>query len=366
MTMWWSWSIAGGCLAIAVMASACGGSSSRDSADRASGGGAAATATGGRSGSSGETGGSDGGQAGDGGGLTGGSGGGSGAPAGSGGSGGGSATGGTAGSAPGGGSGGSATGGAPSSTADMECAQATDCQLLRAPCGCVPYPVDGEPPSVPTACEVDWCAELGVTEEDVACLRGQCSLALECDPTVGTCEEPRPDCPNGEVPAMHEGCYGPCVPVAECVPDYWTLRDYSILEGVWLVGWPGGELHYSVLRFPPSIAQASAGEVEFLADPDLPANVPLLPCSGVGAFSINAMMGSFSLFYPPDCADGAMWDTSIYFEHFDVGYGEHGSTLHATVHIDGVAPDPVGGWWFPADECDVAMTHCGFEDTSTD
>jgi hypothetical protein len=62
----------------------------------------------------------------------------------------------------------------------------------------------------------------------------------------------------------------------------------------------------------------------------------------------------------------SMWDTSIYFEHFDVGYGEYGSTLHATVHIDGLAPDPIGGWWFPADECDAAMTHCGFEDTSTD
>jgi hypothetical protein len=29
------------------------------------------------------------------------------------------------------------------------------------------------------------------------------------------------------------------------------------LEGVWLVGWPGGELHYSVLRFPPSMGMAT-------------------------------------------------------------------------------------------------------------
>jgi len=98
-------------LTFLTAAAACGGSSSDDSAPSESGGAAdsSATATGGRSGSSGSAGGIAGGRAGSGDDLTGGSGGGSGAPAGSGGSG--AVSGGTGGDSAGSGGSGGATGG---------------------------------------------------------------------------------------------------------------------------------------------------------------------------------------------------------------------------------------------------------------
>jgi hypothetical protein len=51
---------------------------------------------------------------------------------------------------------------------------------------------------------------------EVACAYGQCILARSCDRRSVTCDAAAPTCPEGELPSAREGCWGPCIRVADC------------------------------------------------------------------------------------------------------------------------------------------------------
>ena len=45
---------------------------------------------------------------------------------------------------------------------------------------------------------------------------GACDEGTNCDPTDIRCSEPEPSCPEGMLPSVIHGRYGPCVPFASC------------------------------------------------------------------------------------------------------------------------------------------------------
>lgn len=212
----------GGAFAIGV---GCGGKSEqRESSTGGSGAGASAGAGGstGGAGSSGK-GGSD---AGSGGTMAGAAG--AAAPQGGAGAGGGSGSGGTTGVAGKGGtsSAGAGNGGAAgiaaagmggtASAAYPECETADDCFLQSDCCGCKSVPTDGREVCGLDCDESDPCLQTGITSEDVQCANGRCVFGRSCDGTAA-CPALPPECPEGEVPSVADGCWGPCLPPTECL-----------------------------------------------------------------------------------------------------------------------------------------------------
>lgn len=53
------------------------------------------------------------------------------------------------------------------------------------------------------------------------CTDGDCAARTQCDPGLVTCARPAQFCARDELPSVSHGCWGRCVPVAECetVPD---------------------------------------------------------------------------------------------------------------------------------------------------
>jgi hypothetical protein len=182
-----------------------GGSSSGGSAGASNGGDAGTTSTGG---SSPETGGDAGttstGGSGTGGTNTGGSTPNGGAS--------GSSTGGTA---PTGGSAGTGNGG--SGGGGQECESDDDCTLFTDCCTCVSTPsMAPPPPSCDLVCITDRCSADGIAEGDVACRAGRCVVDRSCNHAQATCRSLPPPCPEGEVRAVEDGCWGPCLPPTDC------------------------------------------------------------------------------------------------------------------------------------------------------
>ncbi len=253
------------------------------------------------------------------------------------------------------GTGGSA--GAPASS--VECDAPADCVLSIADCVCRALPASDPQASEVVFCEEDPCAALDVTEANVTCLRGRCSLALACSGQEVECNMVAPDCPEGMTASVADRCWGPCVPVEECMPAPLGAGP-EVFAGVWLIGWEDQGRHYSALRFPPDTGTGYDGPIELLADPGLPANQPLFPCSGVGEFMPTAAWGSFMIEQPADC-DPEENDLYLVFQDFSDAGGRWGSTLHAT--IEAVVAGEVralDAYWFPAAACDAAMTACNF------
>jgi hypothetical protein len=48
---------------------------------------------------------------------------------------------------------------------------------------------------------------------------GACGDGYSCDVYRVRCGDPEPSCPDGQVPAVVAGCWGPCVPIAMCRCD---------------------------------------------------------------------------------------------------------------------------------------------------
>jgi hypothetical protein len=263
-------------------------------------------------------------------------------------------SGGTPGSA--GAAGAMATAGAPPIGDGLECTRPEDCALDRADCGCGASRVEDATTEIPLLCSHDECAELGVTAAEVTCLRNRCSLGFDCDRSHIPGTPYPPECPEGMVGSVSGGQWGPCVPTEECTPSSWHENPEGLYAGVWLIGWEGDALHFSVLRFPPDADTTLHGDIELLSDPGISGNLPFFACSGVGAFMATARNGGFQIDAPPDC--DAMTGLYLVFTDFADANGRWGSTLQATV--ESVQPDILEAYWFPADTCNASMTACTF------
>jgi hypothetical protein len=93
-----------------------------------------------------------------------------------------------------------------------------DCTLYSDCCSCLALgPAEDPPYCDPNiACLVDQCSALRITDADLRCLSGTCSLTVNCDATQVMCDMVEPTCPAGEVPSVEDNCYGPCVAEELC------------------------------------------------------------------------------------------------------------------------------------------------------
>jgi hypothetical protein len=117
-------------------------------------------------------------------------------------------------------------------TQDSDCGEGGVCMIYA--CGaCPPESSDGntacDPRCVgycdyPSPCDTVRCGEGFICKEvEVQCFAAPCDPVAECVP-VGPfncdgpvlCDMVSPECPEGQVPAIQNGCYGPCVPRDQC------------------------------------------------------------------------------------------------------------------------------------------------------
>jgi hypothetical protein len=96
-----------------------------------------------------------------------------------------------------------------------ECQTADDCVLQSDCCGCSSVPRDGRE-FCPLDCERDPCPEMGLSSADVECVYGRCVFARSCDYSA-VCLAAVPECPEGTLPSVAGGCWGPCLPPTECM-----------------------------------------------------------------------------------------------------------------------------------------------------
>ena len=62
------------------------------------------------------------------------------------------------------------------------------------------------------------CRSFRDCEDGAACSFGRCIVdPYVCDELELMCEDPRPDCPQGETPSIVDGCWGECVSLASCL-----------------------------------------------------------------------------------------------------------------------------------------------------
>jgi hypothetical protein len=109
-----------------------------------------------------------------------------------------------------------------------ECADSSTCTLHTDCCNCVALaPGESPPPCGLTECFVTACTARGITEADLACSAGRCTV-YACETDGVACMSPPPSCADGEVPSVHGLCWGSCVPATECV----SIDDCAACDGV--------------------------------------------------------------------------------------------------------------------------------------
>ncbi len=85
------------------------------------------------------------------------------------------------------------------------------------------------------------------------------SVGVDCNPSTVSCKAMQPVCPKGQVPAVENGCWGPCVPVLTCKPE----KDCSTCTNGWCAAYVSFGTEYRCVS--PSI-QCAALACSCLAD----------------------------------------------------------------------------------------------------
>ncbi|MBK7586112.1 MAG: hypothetical protein IPI67_38750 [Myxococcales bacterium] len=85
------------------------------------------------------------------------------------------------------------------------------------------------------------------------------SGGVDCNPSTVQCKAMQPLCPKGEVPAVQNGCWGPCVPILTCK----TVKDCSACTKGWCAAYVSFSTDYRCVS--PSI-QCAALACSCLAD----------------------------------------------------------------------------------------------------
>lgn len=123
------------------------------------------------------------------------------------------------------------------------CLSADECILHDDCCRCDAYYVeDDPPPECDEECDVTMCEYLGVTA--ATCNLDDeiwgCSPSIDCRASSAACEQAPPQCPEGELPTVIDGCWGPCLPATSCYtvddcdacPDGFHCLPYVHIPGI--------------------------------------------------------------------------------------------------------------------------------------
>jgi hypothetical protein len=127
---------------------------------------------------------------------------------------------------------------------------------------------------------------------------------------------------------------------------------FSILPGIWLVGWSGGLNHYSWVRIDPG---GGTGAAEYLPGTELQSNAPYWSCSGSGTWTITQKPNTVLLMFPAVCNIQPM---SLTFDSF-YAPGTYPKNANLGARISTNPPtQPLDGWRFPPNQCDGQMASC--------
>jgi hypothetical protein len=170
------------------------------------------------------------------------------------------------------------------------------------------------------------------------------------------------DAPLADAPRVGDGSYplvdGPSG-LAVIDPDYAMRHFDELVQGTWLVGWYGGQDHFSWLRITSSSGDLLRGELAVLAEPSIPAGVPYWWCNGSASWELPQRPLTLDLrLEPAGCAReslifewlrptswrGALLEARISaFRAVDGGYGPS---------------NDLTGLKYPDDVCSASFTSC--------
>jgi hypothetical protein len=99
----------------------------------------------------------------------------------------------------------------------MACESDEDCVLVDDCCTCAAVHVDDVQPECPMDCEVSSCTANNIPDITVECRFGSCEFVpLDCNPLLVVCDQAPPECPDGQLPSVVDGCWGPCISTNAC------------------------------------------------------------------------------------------------------------------------------------------------------
>ena len=171
------------------------------------------------------------------------------------------------------------------------------------------------------------------------------------------------DAPLADAPLLGDASY-PLVdgPNGLAVLDPQYARDHfdELVSGTWLIGWYGGQDHFSWLRITLPTSNRFDGKLAVLAEPSIPAGVPYWTCNGsaswgptekpqtldlrLDAAGCAREIVTFDWFRPVRMRGKAFLEAGISAVWIvDGGYGESNALT---------------GLKFPDEVCDAAFTAC--------
>jgi cysteine-rich repeat protein len=168
-----------------------------------------------------------------------------------------------------------------------------------------------------------------------------------------------PPAGDAAVYPMVEGDQGTSV-----IDSFYVERHFEeLLVGTWLIGWYGGENHFSWLRISNESGGVFGRRTQLLSNPNLPANVamPYWNCSGAGTWGITQRPATLDLnTMPGGCAREVLNFDSVWPVSTQ-GRAILQAKLSAGRIADGggyEAWQSLVGYKYPDDMCNADFTSC--------
>lgn len=113
------------------------------------------------------------------------------------------------------------------------CEDDEGCKLVNDCCACAALPSDAPVDRCPMDCLIGSCEAMGLHQATAACRLGVCAIAPQrCRPSDVVCDALPPECPEGQVASVVDGCWGACVPARLC--DVLPVCTHGLCGAGWM------------------------------------------------------------------------------------------------------------------------------------